>query len=87
MDVFHRLLGTTDITAAQFGWALLPAIALLVCWEIGKLVARRRIAAESSRVRQRRSVSALSAGGSRPRGVTDPGGAALTRLGRQGRGT
>jgi P-type Ca2+ transporter type 2C len=41
MDLFHRLLGTTTITAGQFGWALLPALALLVCWEVGKLVARR----------------------------------------------
>ena len=40
MDVFNRLLGTTQITLAQFGWALLPALALLVLWELGKLVAR-----------------------------------------------
>ena len=41
MDVFHRLLGTTDINLRQFGWALLPAIALLLLWELGKLLARR----------------------------------------------
>ena len=41
MDVFHRLLGTTDINLQQFGWALLPAVALLILWEAGKLVARR----------------------------------------------
>jgi Ca2+-transporting ATPase len=41
MDLFHRLLGTTDITAQQFGWALLPAVALLVLWELGKLAVRR----------------------------------------------
>jgi Ca2+-transporting ATPase len=41
MDVFHRLLGTTDITLAQFGWALLTALVLLLLWEIGKFVARR----------------------------------------------
>ncbi|MGZ4503206.1 MAG: cation-translocating P-type ATPase [Nocardioidaceae bacterium] len=41
MDVFHRLLGTTDIDLAQFAWALVPALALLVLWELGKLVARR----------------------------------------------
>jgi Ca2+-transporting ATPase len=46
MDVFHRLLGTTDINLRQFGWALLPAIALLL-WELGKLLARR----SASRVR------------------------------------
>jgi Ca2+-transporting ATPase len=42
MDVLHRLLDTTDINLAQFGWALVPALALLVLWELGKLVARRR---------------------------------------------
>jgi Ca2+-transporting ATPase len=47
MDVFHRLLGTTDINLRQFGWALLPAIALLILWEAGKYIARRRIGATS----------------------------------------
>src|SRR5262249_42212304 len=41
MDVFHRLLGTVDINLRQFGWALIPAIALFVLWEIGKLIVRR----------------------------------------------
>jgi Ca2+-transporting ATPase len=41
MDVFHRLLGTTDINLQQFAWALVPAIALLALWELGKLIARR----------------------------------------------
>ena len=41
MDVFHRLLGTTQINLWQFSWALLPAIALLILWELGKLAARR----------------------------------------------
>jgi Ca2+-transporting ATPase len=41
MDVFHRLLGTTDLNLRQFGWALLPAVALLALWEVGKLAARR----------------------------------------------
>jgi len=45
MDVFNRLLDTTELTLAQFGWALLPALALLLLWEIGKLVARRSGAA------------------------------------------
>jgi P-type Ca2+ transporter type 2C len=48
MDVFHRLLDTTEIGLAQFGWALLPALALLVLWELGKLVARRRIRAAAA---------------------------------------
>jgi Ca2+-transporting ATPase len=42
MDVFRRLLGTTDIDMTQFAWSLWPALALLVLWELGKLVARRR---------------------------------------------
>ncbi|KOG50149.1 ATPase [Streptomyces virginiae] len=45
MDGFQRILGTTDIDARQFGWALLAALALLLVWELGKLVARRSKAA------------------------------------------
>ncbi|MFE6836643.1 cation-translocating P-type ATPase [Streptomyces sp. NPDC057705] len=41
MDGFRRLLGTTEIDARQFGWAVLAAVALLLLWELGKLVARR----------------------------------------------
>jgi len=41
-DVFNRLLGTTPLTIGQFGWALLPALALLGLWEAGKSVARGR---------------------------------------------
>ncbi|HEY6277122.1 MAG TPA: HAD-IC family P-type ATPase [Streptosporangiaceae bacterium] len=44
MDVFHRLLGTTVINLQQFAWALVPALALLVLWELGKLIARRSAA-------------------------------------------
>ncbi|SBT94524.1 Ca2+-transporting ATPase [Streptomyces sp. DI166] len=40
MDVFRRLLGTTELTLAQFAWALLPALALLALWELGKFLAR-----------------------------------------------
>jgi P-type Ca2+ transporter type 2C len=42
MDVFHRLLGTIDINLQQFAWALVPALALLALWELGKLIAGRR---------------------------------------------
>jgi len=42
MDVFNRLLGTTQINLRQFGWSLIPALALLVLWELGKYVARRQ---------------------------------------------
>src|SRR4051794_2999555 len=43
MDVFNRLLDTTPISGAQFLWALLPPLALLLLWEAGKLIARRSI--------------------------------------------
>jgi P-type Ca2+ transporter type 2C len=42
MDVFNRLLGTTQINLREFGWALIPALALLLLWELGKYVARRQ---------------------------------------------
>jgi Ca2+-transporting ATPase len=43
MDAFHRLLDTTDLTLKQFSWAFMPAIALFIVWELGKLLARRRV--------------------------------------------
>ncbi|GCD48173.1 cation-translocating P-type ATPase [Streptomyces paromomycinus] len=42
MDLFHRLLGTTELDLRHFAWALVPAAALLLLWELGKLVARGR---------------------------------------------
>ncbi len=45
MDAFSRLLGTTQISLREFAWALVPALALLALWELGKLVARRRMPA------------------------------------------
>jgi Ca2+-transporting ATPase len=44
MDVFNRLLGTTQLNLRQFGWALVTPIALLALWELGKLLARRSAA-------------------------------------------
>ena len=41
MDVLQHLLGTVRLNLLQFGWALTPAVGLLVLWELGKLVARR----------------------------------------------
>ncbi len=41
-DFMHRLLGTTPLTAQQGGLALSMAVLLLLGWEIGKWVARRR---------------------------------------------
>lgn len=49
MDGFRRILGTTQINARQFGWALLAALALLLLWELGKLLARRSADAVSRR--------------------------------------
>jgi len=43
MDVFNRLLGTVQLNLRQFAWALIPAVALLGLWELGKLIARRSI--------------------------------------------
>jgi Ca2+-transporting ATPase len=40
-DFMARLLGTTQLTAQQWGAAVLSAIALLAAWEGAKLVARR----------------------------------------------
>ena len=47
MDAFRRLLGTTQINLREYAWALVPAIALLLLWELGKLIARRSRAARS----------------------------------------
>lgn len=40
MDALRRLLGTTDLDAAQLAWAFLPPAVLLVLWEAAKLIAR-----------------------------------------------
>jgi Ca2+-transporting ATPase len=47
MDALRRLLGTSELNMKQFRWALVPAIALLVLWELGKLIARRLTEAHS----------------------------------------
>jgi Ca2+-transporting ATPase len=41
MDIFHRLLNTVEINTVQFLWAVVPAVGLLLLWELGKLIARR----------------------------------------------
>jgi Ca2+-transporting ATPase len=48
MDALRRILGTTDLNLREFAWALVPAVALLLLWELGKLVARRRVAGQAS---------------------------------------
>jgi Ca2+-transporting ATPase len=57
MDGFRRLLGTTELTSQQFGWALVPAVTLLVLWELGKLIVRR---SASARERGGAPVAALT---------------------------
>ena len=42
MDFFNRLLKTTPLTSPQFGLSVASAVLLLVLWEGGKLIARRR---------------------------------------------
>jgi P-type Ca2+ transporter type 2C len=43
MDALRRLLDTTQLNLREFGWALIPAVGLLLLWEAGKFVARRRL--------------------------------------------
>jgi Ca2+-transporting ATPase len=40
-DFMQRLLGTTTLTARQWGMGLLAAVVLLFGWELGKWIARR----------------------------------------------
>jgi hypothetical protein len=40
VDGFRRLLDTTDLNMEQWAWALVPPIAFLLLWEIGKLAVR-----------------------------------------------
>ena len=40
-DFLQRLLGTTPLTARQWGIGLLAAVVLLLGWEAGKWIARR----------------------------------------------
>ena len=45
-DFMRRLLGTAQLTAGQWGLALLSAVVLLLGWEAGKWIARRRTPAK-----------------------------------------
>jgi P-type Ca2+ transporter type 2C len=40
LGVFNRVLGTTQINLREFAGALVPALALLALWELGKLIAQ-----------------------------------------------
>jgi Ca2+-transporting ATPase len=48
MDLFNRLLDTVPLTAGQFGLALSAAVLLLALWELGKLLARRRVSGSAA---------------------------------------
>ncbi len=41
MDVLRRLFGTVELSFQQWALALVPAVALIFLWELGKLIARR----------------------------------------------
>ena len=45
-DFLRRLLGTAQLTARQWGLALAAAVVLLLGWEAGKWIARRRMPPE-----------------------------------------
>ena len=47
-DFLRRLLGTTEITAQQWGLALVAAVLLLIVWELGKWIARREEARDTA---------------------------------------
>ena len=52
-DFMRRLLGTAPLTARQWGLALLAAVVLLLSWEAGKWIARRRTPAQRPAVAAR----------------------------------
>ena len=47
MDALRRVLGTTQLNLREFAWALVPALVLLLLWELGKLIARRTAAQQA----------------------------------------
>jgi Ca2+-transporting ATPase len=42
MDALRHILDTTQLNLREWSWALIPALGLLILWELGKLIARRR---------------------------------------------
>ena len=50
-DFLNVLLGTKELTFAQWGLGLLAAVVLLLLWELGKLIARRTSPARVAAVR------------------------------------
>ena len=41
LEVLRRMFGTVELTLAQWTLALVPAVVLILLWELGKLIARR----------------------------------------------
>jgi Ca2+-transporting ATPase len=50
LDFLRRLLGTVQLNAPQWGFALLATFSLILTWELGKWIARRVIAGEAKAV-------------------------------------
>ncbi len=40
LEVLRRMFGTVELTLGQWALALVPAVALIFFWELGKLIAR-----------------------------------------------
>jgi len=49
-DFLRNVFGTVQLSASQWGLAVLPAIGLFAAWELGKAVARREVDAPSKAV-------------------------------------
>ena len=43
MDALRRVFGTVELSTTQWVLSLVPALLLLCLWELGKLIARRRV--------------------------------------------
>jgi Ca2+-transporting ATPase len=61
-DFMQRLLGTTTLTARQWGTGLLAAVVLLFAWELGKWIARRNPRPERPRADAMATVDAGARG-------------------------
>ncbi|CUU57476.1 ATPase, P-type (transporting), HAD superfamily, subfamily IC [Parafrankia irregularis] len=74
LDAFRRLLGTTQLSLDEFAWALVPAIALLILWELGKWAVRRFLGAASAARTRDAGAGGRSGRGRTSREPAPPGG-------------